>query len=632
MLRNRSLIFQTLTGRKRWISTKPTVIDLQDINFYLFQVLRIQENLFNPSFPRFENHSSDTVMESLASSSKIAEDYFSSHNRKNDLKEPSFDGKKVVVNSEVSTALKHFYHAGLGAAHADEDFGGLQLPSCVTNAMMIAFYSANIGTVTFPFLTIAAGNMLKKYGSQEQLKKYLVPMLEGRFFGTMNLSEPQAGSSLGDITTKAFPINGQKGKYLIRGTKMWISGGDHELSENIVHMVLAKVADPSDPTKILPGVKGISLFIVPKKRVSEDGTLGDFNDINLAGLNKKMGWRGATNCVLNYGENNACIGELMGEEGKGLSVMFNMMNEARISVGVIASALGYSGYAASFNYALERKQGRLLENKDPNSNPVAIIEHPDVKRMLLVQKSYVEGSLLLCLYASQLVDKTVHPSKSCRKELEDDAILLDLLTPIVKSWPSEWCLEANKWAIQILGGYGYTRDYSVEQTYRDNRLNMIHEGTNGIQSLDLLGRKMKTKGFQVLKERVSADIVDALKVGDKELDRRARELRISLERIEKVREVLVGEFSKLPSNIALANSHEFLNMCGSFVIAWMWLKQDKISARMLAEENCENQSFYQGKRMTSKYFFDHELPKTIHQTNLLLSLDRTTLDMNSEWF
>jgi len=397
-------------------------------------------------------------------------------------------------------------------------------------------------------------------------------------------------------------------------------------------MVLAKVSDPAHPERTAAGVKGISLFIVPKRRVNEDGTLGELNDISLGGLNKKMGWRGATNCVLNYGENNKCVGELMGAEGKGLAVMFNMMNEARISVGLIAAALGYNGYAHSLNYARERKQGRPLDNKDPTAPQVPIVTHADVKRMLLVQKAYVEGALSLCLYASFLVDRS-HFAADQSGKVADDAVLLDLLTPIVKSWPSEWCLEANKWAIQIHGGYGYERSYPVEQTYRDNRLNMIHEGTNGIQSLDLLGRKMKTKGPQILKERVEADIASAMQTDDKALQQRAHKLKEALDRTMQVADFLVGKSSALSSSVALANSHEFLNMSGHTVIAWMWLRQETSAVRALGNSPSEeDKRFYEGKRLASQFFFQHELPKTEVQARLLTSADDTVLTMRDDLF
>lgn len=357
-------------------------------------------------------------------------------------------------------------------AHADFEYGGMQLPFTVTMALLFPFLAANPGTCGYSFLTISASNMLRAVGTKDQLDRYLTPMIQGRFTGTMNLSEPQAGSSLGDITTKA--TRRSDGKFNIKGTKMWISAGEHNLAENIVHMVLAKV-DSTGSGGTAAGVKGISLFIVPKYRLNDDGSVGAHNDITLMGLNHKMGYRGTTNCVLSYGERGDCEGELLGREGEGLATMFLMMNEARVIIGLSAVALGYSGYMHSLAYARDRTQGRPLASKDPSSPQTAIINHSDVRRMLLLQKAYVDGSLALCMYGATLVD-TLHDQGLPLQQREDTQLLLDLLTPILKSWPSEWCLEANKWAIQIHGGYGYTRDFIVEQIYRDNRLNMIHEG------------------------------------------------------------------------------------------------------------------------------------------------------------
>ena len=277
---------------------------------------------------------------------------------------------------------------------------------------------------------------------------------------------------MADVTTRA--ERQPDGSYRLFGNKMWISGGEHDLSENIVHLVLARVAGAAE------GVKGLSLFIVPK--VLPDGTR---NDVTLAGLNHKMGFRGTTNTMLNFGETSGAVGDLIGEEGRGLSYMFHMMNEARIGVGVGAMALGYTGYLKSVKYAKERIQGRLPGR---SGAPVAIAEHADVKRMLLAQKSYVEGALALSLYCSLLVDEEKTADTQERREAAH--LLLDVLTPIAKSWPSQWCLAANDLAIQVHGGYGYTREYDVEQHYRDNRLNPIHEGTHGIQGQDLLGRKV----------------------------------------------------------------------------------------------------------------------------------------------
>jgi alkylation response protein AidB-like acyl-CoA dehydrogenase len=449
-------------------------------------------------------------------------------------------------------------------------------------------------------------------------------MLDGRFTGTMNLSETQAGSSLGDITTRAFKR--PDGKYDIVGKKMWISGGEHHLSENIVHMVLAKVADAKDPGKIPVGVKGISLFIVPKFRVDDSGNVGEANDVELGGLNHKLGWRGATNCVMNYGENRACVGELLGEEGKGLATMFLMMDEARITIGVIAASLGYAGYDSSWRYANERRQGRAPESKDPANPQIPIKQHADVKRMLLQQKCYVEGSIALCLYVSRLVDWTHHPlpnmSDADRKEA---AILLDVLTPIVKSWPSEWCLEANKWAIQIHGGYGYTREFPAQQYYRDNRLNMIHEGTNGIQALDLLGRKIKAmKGLDPLLRAIRGTVSKARTSPPPGADAAFHARVQALEGAALLLEQTTHKLTSAPPAVMLANAHDYLNFTGFIVMSWMWLEQEFVAMRDASSLPAE---FVQGKRYASQYFFKYELPKQLAMGKVLQELDKTCLEV-----
>src|SRR3954471_14054800 len=433
---------------------------------------------------RFAEHTRETFDAALHSAERIAEEKFAPHNRKADLNEPRFENGKVNIIPEVAEALLAFRNAGFMAAAQDFELGGMQLPWTVAQACFAWFNAANISTAGYPFLTIANANLIRTFGSPAQRQKYLPSLLSGRFFGTMCLSEPQAGSSLSDIRTTAHP--NQDGSYSMTGNKMWISAGEHDLSENIVHLVLARIHGAP------AGVKGISLFIVPKYLINDDGTLGKRNDVALAGLNHKMGFRGTANCVLNFGEQGGAHAELVGEPNKGLAHMFHMMNEARIGVGMGATVLGYTGYLHALAYARERPQGRLPGGKNAQMPPIKIIQHADVRRMLLAQKAYVEGALALCLYCSFLVDEsnTAEEEKSRR----DAQLLLDILTPIAKAWPSQYCLEANSLAIQVLGGYGYTREYPVEQFYRDNRLNPIHEGTHGIQALDLLGRKTTMQG------------------------------------------------------------------------------------------------------------------------------------------
>jgi butyryl-CoA dehydrogenase len=400
---------------------------------------------------------------------------------------------------------------------------------------------------------------------------------------------------------------------------MWISGGEHDLTENIVHLVLAKI--PGAPA----GVKGISLFVVPKILVGAGGSLGERNDVVLAGLNHKMGFRGTVNTLLNFGEGRhrpggepGAVGYLVGEPHRGLAYMFHMMNEARIGVGAGATALGYTGYLKSLQYARERPQGRPVAGKDPAAPQVPIVAHADVRRMLLAQKSYVEGALALILYCARLVDE--EQTAELTEDRDRAHLLLEILTPIAKSWPSQWCLAANDLAIQVHGGYGYTREYDVEQHYRDNRLNPIHEGTHGIQGLDLLGRKVTMQGGAAL--GLLAETIGRSATAGRSQGGPAAELGVALDSaVQRVLEVTGTLWANGDVELALANSSIYLEALGHVVVAWLWLEQ------LLAAGDSEG-SFYDGKRAAAAYFLRYELPKVGPQLDLLASLDRTTLDLD----
>jgi butyryl-CoA dehydrogenase len=442
----------------------------------------------------------------------------------------------------------------------------------------------------------------------------------------MCLSETQAGSSLADVATRAEPDGDSPfgPRFRLFGSKMWISAGEHEVTENIVHLVLARM--PGAPA----GVKGISLFIVPRRLIDAGGASGERNDVVLAGLNHKMGYRGTVNTLLNFGEGRyrpegrpGAIGYLVGEPHRGLACMFHMMNEARIGVGLGAVALGYAGYLESLDYARNRPQGRPLASKDPATPQVPIIEHADVRRMLLAQKAYVEGGLALALYCARLVDE--ENTAEGDAERAEAHLLLEILTPIAKSWPSQWCLAANDLAIQVLGGYGYTRDYPVEQLYRDNRLNPIHEGTHGIQALDLLGRKVSMQGgraLELLGRRVAATIDAARATGDTDLGAWAETLAGALARVGQTTSRLYA--ARDPERF-LANASAYLEAFGHVVTAWLWLAQALVAHGKAGE-------FYDGKRQACRYFFRWELPRTGPQFDLLDSLDETTLAMRDAWF
>lgn len=601
-------------------NTVPT-IDRRDLDFQLFEVLDVAALAERPYFA---DHDRETLGAALDTAQSIAAAHFQTHNRKNDLNEPHFDGATVHIIPEVRAALDQFINAGFMAAHRGYDEGGQQLPWSVMQGCFACFNAANIGTIAYAFLTIGASNLIGAFGNDEQKRRYLKPMTEGRFFGTMCLSEPQAGSGLADIRTRAVPQ--PDGSYSISGSKMWISGGEHELAENIVHLVLAKIEGAP------AGVRGISLFIVPKRHVHEDGSIGQRNDVLLAGLNHKMGYRGTTNTLLSFGENGACIGYLVGEPHRGLDYMFMMMNEARIGVGLGATSLGIAGYRYSLDYARQRLQGRAPDNKDPASPPLPIIQHADIRRLLLAQKAATEGALALCLYAAHLVDLQ-HAAKDAA-EKQRVSLLLDMLTPMVKSWPSEFCLEANKHAIQVLGGYGYTRDYPVEQYYRDNRLNPIHEGTHGVQGMDLLGRKVTMQGgagFKLLFETIQADCALAKVVA--ETAGLAAALETALARVAATTQAMQPAAKDGRIALYLANATLYLDMMGHVVVAWMWLRQARVAALALAAGQSGTEAdFYQGKLAAARYFYAYELGKLDYWLPLLARLEPATLEMRPEWF
>jgi len=560
---------------------------------------------------RFADHSRETFDAVLDTCERIAREKYAPFNRLVDTQEPHFDGEKVILPQATHDAQKAYAESGMLSAAQDYEIGGMQLPYSVEAAANAFFAMASV-SIGSGLLTTGNANLLMAHGSETQKRVFALNEFNGRWSGTMCLSEPQAGSSLSDVATRAVPdgegfeADPLGPRYRLKGNKMWISAGEHELTENIIHLVLAKIPGPDG--KPVPGVKGISLFIVPKKLVDTDGQLtGERNDVALAGLNHKCGWRGTTNTLLNFGEGKypvrgqaGAVGYLVGRPGEGLKCMFHMMNEARIGVGMAATMLGMAGYQASLDYARNRPQGRPMgpAGKDPAQPQVRIIEHADVKRMLLAQKSYAEGALALELYCARLVDEQHTGSP----EAADDArLLLEVLTPIAKSWPSEWCLEANSLAIQVHGGYGYTRDFPVEQYWRDNRLNMIHEGTHGIQGMDLLGRKVlmeNGKGLALLAGRINDTIQRAIQVP--ELAAHANALGKALQDVGSATKAAWATGN--PTD-ALANAVPYLQAFGHTVLAWIWLDV-ALAAQAQPDSNART-----GRLAAARFFFHYELPK-----------------------
>lgn len=595
---------------------------------------------------RFAAHSRETFDAVLDTCERIARDKYAPFNRLVDTQEPvavpdEQGGLRVELPQATHDAWQAYAESGMLAAAQDEAWGGMQLPYTVEAAANACFAHASV-SIGAGMLTTGNANLLMAHGTPQQRQVFATQEFAGRWSGTMCLSEPQAGSSLSDISTRAVPDgddyhNDPLGpRYRLRGNKMWISAGEHDLTENIIHLVLAKIPDAHG--QLPAGVKGISLFIVPKRLVTANGELcGVRNDVALAGLNHKCGWRGTTNTLLNFGEGTyrvqsdaaaqvnvpvgagldgqgaGAIAYLVGQAGQGLACMFHMMNEARIGVGMAATMLGMAGYHASLSYAQTRTQGRPIGAGGKNSQqaPVRIIEHADVRRMLLAQKAYAEGALALELYCARLVDDT-HTAPDAAT-VNDARLLLEVLTPIAKSWPSEWCLEANSLAIQVHGGYGYTRDFPVEQYWRDNRLNMIHEGTHGIQAMDLLGRKVlmeQGKGLDLWATRVRATIAQARQlqspsqVSGIEIQAYADQLDAALTHVLLATQAAWAE--GVPAH-ALVNAVPYMQAFGHTVLAWLWL--DVSCAIVQTASTDALSAACVGRLFATAYFFEYELPK-----------------------
>ncbi|MEO8387560.1 acyl-CoA dehydrogenase [Polaromonas sp.] len=602
---------------------------------------------------RFADHSRETFDAVFDTCERIAREKYAPFNRIVDTQEPHFDGEKVILPQATHDAHKAYAASGMLSAAQDYEVGGMQLPYTVEAAANAFFAMASV-SIGSGLLTTGNANLLMVHGTEMQKEVFAKNEFSGRFSGTMCLSEPQAGSSLSDVMTRAVPdgdgfeADPLGPRYRLTGNKMWISSGEHELTDNIIHLVLAKIPGPDG--KLIAGTRGISLFIVPKKMVDTHGALtGVRNDVALAGLNHKLGWRGTTNTLLNFGEGkypvpstgsgqavSGAVGYLVGKPHEGLRCMFHMMNEARIGVGTAATMLGMAGYYASLDYAKNRPQGRPVGGgskngtgavgKDASQPQVRIIEHADVKRMLLAQKAYCEGALALELYCARLVDE----HHTADAQAADDArLLLEVLTPIAKSWPSEWCLEANSLAIQVHGGYGYTRDFPVEQYWRDNRLNMIHEGTHGIQAMDLLGRKVLMeggRGLQLLAARINATVEKATQAP--ELAEHANALAKALQQVGSATKAAwaTGEPGQ-----ALANAVPYMQAFGHTVLAWVWL--DVALASLSAQKSAIHSiAAHAGRMGATRYFYRYELPKIGAWLKVVETRDLTCADLPEEAF
>ena len=596
-------------------------ISPRNLRFVLHEVLDITPLQASERFAGFDDEAIDFTLDAAE---QLADRYLYPAYRKMDRDKAYFRDGQVHVQPEVGEGMRALGESGwLSAAWGFEE-SGQQMPLTVQNAGSLIFQAANSNLAAYGFLTTGAANLIREFGSEELKETYLPPMAAGEWQGTMALTEPQAGSSLSDITSyyEAQP----DGSYLIYGQKIYISGGDHTGVENVVHLLLAREKDGPK------GTKGVSLFVVPKYLPGPDG-LQD-NHVTTAGIYGKMGQRGYVAAHLMYGEQGPTRGFLVGQEYRGLNNMFLMMNEARIGTGMMAAGAASAAYYASLKYARERPQGRHPGSKDVNAPQVLIVEHADVRRMLLFQKSVVEGSIALLLQCS-LYEDTYRIRQDDRSRL-----LLELLTPIAKSFPSEYGIESVSQGMQVLGGAGYTDDFPLEQIYRDIRVNSIYEGTTTIHGLDLLGRKVMLEGGKAvgyLAEEVSLVLRSAAQF------ERTRSLAGRLkEGMQDVQQIL-GHLMELARQeddprVFLADATVFLDYFGLHVIGWMWVKQAVAAARAFEEANTvggrdmdrEAQAFYESKLQTAAYFFDYVFPRTAGLRLTLLSTNRITLSFDPE--
>jgi butyryl-CoA dehydrogenase len=546
-----------------------------------------------------------------------------------DRQPPSLQNKSVIVHEGVRPMLETLGKDGWIAAGFPEKWDGENMPSSLLLCINFIFATANYSASVYAGLTMGAAKLILSFGSKSLQDTYLPPMLSGKWQGTMALTEPEAGTSLGDLCCEAIPV--KDGQYKINGEKIFISAGDHDGVDNVVHLMLARIKGAP------AGVKGISLFVVPKYRpklkLDDSDSLID-NDVTVTQIFHKLGYRGAPITGLRMGENNNCIGWLVGKEHKGLFYMFQMMNNARLEVGMGATAIATSAYHASLDYCRSRRQGRTI-TASKNSNPTPIIQHSDVKRMLLFQRAVVEGSLSLILQCGMYEDILAQNSSQTTPTNKDCHLLLEILTPVAKTYPSEMGILSTSSAIQCFGGYGYCDDFPVEQHFRDMRIHTIHEGTTGIQGLDLLGRKVimeNGRALILLKQEMEDSIKSAKH--HSELGAMAQELADSMKILEKTTMDLGTIAMEKGHEAYLADATLYLEMFGILVIAWQWLIMAQAASQALQNNKANKKStlFYKGKIHVAQYFFAYELPKTEGLSKTLTNKTKITLGMPDDCF
>ncbi|MFT3925081.1 MAG: acyl-CoA dehydrogenase [Myxococcales bacterium] len=585
----------------------------RDVNFLLHEVFDVEQLC---ALPYFREHSRETFDLYLDACRKLAREQLFPSYRPIDEAPPRLVNGRVQVHPRMQELFGALSRLGVVNATRPDAVGGQQLPFTLWSVGGAYLSAGNLSAYGYVGLSAGAARLIESFGSEELKAAYMEPIYRGEWTGTMALTEPQAGSSLADVKTRAVPQ--PDGSYRLSGSKIFISGGDQNITENIVHMTLGRIEGAP------PGVKGISLFAVPQRRL-EGGALVD-NDTATAGVIHKIGWRGLPSIALNLGERGECHGYLVGKPNLGLSYMFQMMNEARLMVGMQGIATAYVAYQEALEYARTRPQGRALSDKNPEAPQVPIVQHADVRRMLLRQKAIVEGALGLLIFVAVQSDLAEHSEVPAQKERAQ--LLLDLLTPVTKSFPAEHGFEANALAVQIHGGYGYSSEYLPEAWLRDQKLNSIHEGTTGIQSLDLLGRKVSMHEGRALLEfarqvRAAVGSAEAANVDPRLSTAIAQALETTLE----LTQHLLG---LRDAEARLLHSADYLELFSLLAVGFIWLKQ-ATQAQMALRAEGADANFYRGKLAAAQYWILTDVPRIQQLAALCRSGEDSYARLSPDW-
>jgi len=611
----------------------PFAVDKRDVQFCLYEFLQLEEQCKLPRYKEFNKELFDMVLDEAI---KVSTDILAPLNTILDREGVSFDQGKVTTPEACHQAYKTFKEGGWIAPSGGQEYGGQGLPMMLDIAVTEIQGSASTAFLMTPGLTRAAGNLLEVHGTDEMKKMYVENMYSGKWGGTMCLTESSAGSAVGDLKTKA---KKEGDHYLIEGEKIFISSGDHDLTENIIHLVLARIEGGPK------GIKGVSLFLVPKIQVKDDGSLGEPNNVICGNIEHKMGIKGSPTCTMIFGSDGPCHGYLIGEEHQGIKYMFQMMNEARIGVGLQGLGAASASYNEALQYSRERIQGvDIAKMRDVDAPRIPIIQHPDVRRMLLTMKAFSEGMRALIYFTAKCADLALHSDDE--EERTKNQNMLELLTPIVKAYCSDWGVRMTVMGIQVLGGYGYCQEYPQEQYCRDGVIATVYEGTNGIQALDLLGRKVSGKGglmFMTFLMHMNDFIND---------NKEHANLGAYVEKLEKARDVLsqvVMGFQKagMEGDIyyPVLCASPFLEMFGHIVMSYLLLNQsivadEKLQAiykdkgasseedqKKLNDENPEAR-FYSGKIHSMKFFADTYLPAAAGIADSIASGNKSPLEIS----